>query len=221
MSGGSSPMPRSPSASYLEEHDMSGSTSNLDVVERYTQQLKSQAEKRVRDELAAKQIANIFLLCDLQASAHALACRLQHPELWVEHARSDSDVKPGWITPEGPKSSTGAEEKELTFDVAGAKGKLPDGPFDPDGFHFKGKTVRFGKAFKPRRLLLALWDAKKKRPTRPQEIEKVIGKVWGHDSDTTDGAFRSMCSSLRTHLQKSQCPLDIKSTGALVELVPL
>jgi hypothetical protein len=95
----------------------------------------------------------------------------------------------------------------------------PDGPFEADGFRFFGVEVRFGRAALQRRLVLALWDAENNRPTDPRPIEDVLAEVWGEEHDTTDSAFRQLCTDTRTRFQKENCPLDIKPLLGTVQLV--
>lgn len=114
-------------------------------------------------------------------------------------------------TPNGTQQSEGEKSKP------DAK---PDGPFDADGFRFAGVDVRFGKAGKQYRLVMALWDAKKKSPAAPRPIEDVIAEVWGDDNETEDSAFRQLCADTRTRFQKVNCPLDIRQVNGKVQLSP-
>ncbi len=95
----------------------------------------------------------------------------------------------------------------------------PDGPFDVDGFRFAGLEVRFGKAGKQYRLVMALWDAETKRPAPPRPVEDVIADVWGNENDTEDSAFRQLCADTRARFQKANCPLDIRQLNAKVQLL--
>ena len=118
-----------------------------------------------------------------------------------------------------PEAGTG-EVVEVTQE--GSKGPQPDGPFDADGFRFAGVEVRFGRAAKQYRLVLALWDVAKRRPADPRPIQDVIDEVWGEGNDTDDARFRSLCSEVRlTRFQPANCPLDIRPMQGKVQLVPL
>jgi len=97
----------------------------------------------------------------------------------------------------------------------------PDGPFDADGFRFAGVEVKFGKASKQYRLVMALWDEKKKSPAAPRPVEEVIAEVWGDDNETEDAAFRQLCADTRARFQKANCPLGIRQVNGNVQLLPV
>lgn len=97
----------------------------------------------------------------------------------------------------------------------------PDGPYAPDGFRFAGVEVKFGRAGKQYRLVMALWDAKKKRPAPPRPLQDVIAEVWGEDNDTEDPAFRKLCSDVRARLQQANCPLDVVYVNGMVQVKAL
>lgn len=97
----------------------------------------------------------------------------------------------------------------------------PDGPFDTDGFRFAGVEVKFRTAAKRHRLVLALWDAKSKRPVKPRPIEDVISDVYGEDNDVTDAAFRQLCRDTRLDFERVDFPLSIRQMNGKVHLFPL
>lgn len=100
----------------------------------------------------------------------------------------------------------------------GEGGKMPDGPFDADGFRFGGVEVRFGRAAKQYCLVVALWDATKNRLSDPRSVEDVISIVWGNDNNTEDSAFRQLCADTRRRLQTANCPLNISVMNGKVQL---
>ena len=85
----------------------------------------------------------------------------------------------------------------------------PDGPFDRDGFRFRGVDVRFGRAANQYRLMLAFWDTEQGQIRSPQDVNDLIVAVYGEDHDTTDEAFRQLCSDTRRRLESSNIPLTI------------
>jgi hypothetical protein len=96
--------------------------------------------------------------------------------------------------------------------------RQPDGPFGADGFRFRGVEVRFGTASLQYRLVVALWDGRRKRPADPRPVDDVIDQVWGEGNDTGDSAFRQMCADTRRRLQAANCPLGIRQVGGKVRL---
>jgi hypothetical protein len=96
---------------------------------------------------------------------------------------------------------------------------LPDGPFDPDGFRYHGGEVRFGRAGKQRGLVLALWDQQNFCPLPARLIQDVITEVYGEDNDTTDPAFRQLCSDTQRKLDAGNVPLTIQNLQGKVQLV--
>ncbi len=97
----------------------------------------------------------------------------------------------------------------------------PDGPFGADGFRLKGVEVRFGRATLQYRLVLALWDGKKKRVRPPRPILDVMAEVWGHDHETEDATFRQLCGDARRRLEAQNFPLTIQQIAGKVQLSPL
>jgi hypothetical protein len=97
---------------------------------------------------------------------------------------------------------------------------LPDGPFDPDGFRYRGTEVRFGRAGKQRGLVLALWDQKERRPRPARPIQDVITEVYGENNDTSGPAFRQLCSDAQKKLNADNVPLKIESLQGKVQLTP-
>jgi hypothetical protein len=96
---------------------------------------------------------------------------------------------------------------------------LPDGPFDPDGFRYRGAKVQFGRAGKQRRLVLALWDRKKRRPRPARPIEAVITEVYGEDNNTSDKAFIQLCTDTQTKINIATMALKIQNLQGKVQLV--
>lgn len=78
--------------------------------------------------------------------------------------------------------------------ATGSDARKPDGFDDLGRFWYDGKEVRFGRAARRRHLVSALWDNEGRQPKAPQEIEKVICTVWGINHQTSDAAFRQLCS---------------------------
>jgi hypothetical protein len=97
---------------------------------------------------------------------------------------------------------------------------LPDGPFDGDGFRFQGREIRFRRAAKQQALVLALWDATKRRPRAKREIEKVMTAVYGANHDTEDSTFRQLCSDTQRRLDAANIALRITSVQGKVCLEP-
>ncbi len=102
----------------------------------------------------------------------------------------------------------------------GESATKPDGPFDADGFRFRGAEVRFPRAVKRYRLVMSLWDAKKKQLAEPRPIEDVISEVWGEENETSDSAFRQLCADTRRDFEAENCPLGIQQTNGKVQLLP-
>jgi hypothetical protein len=96
----------------------------------------------------------------------------------------------------------------------------PDGPFDADGFRYRGTEVWFGRAGKQRALMLALWDQKKRRPQPARPIQDVITEVYGAENDTSDPAFRQLCSDAQKKLDAADVSLKIESLQGKVQLTP-
>ncbi len=103
----------------------------------------------------------------------------------------------------------------------GSKGPQPDGPFDADGFRFGGVEVRFRRAVKQYRLVLALWNSTTNQPAGPRPVQDVITDVWGEENDTEDAAFRQLCAETRGRFQKAACPLGIRPLQGTVQLACL
>jgi hypothetical protein len=97
-------------------------------------------------------------------------------------------------------------------------GANPDGPFDADGFRYRGIEVRFGRAGKQRGLVLALWDQKKRRPRPARPIEDVITEVYGEDNDTSNRAFIQLCSDTQKKLDAAGVALKIQNLQGKVRL---
>jgi hypothetical protein len=97
----------------------------------------------------------------------------------------------------------------------------PDGPFDPDGFRFSGVPVRFGRAAKQFELVRSLWDRENCCPTAPRPVEDVIEAVYGESHETSDPAFRQLCTDTRRRFQAANCPVDVRSVQGKVQLVRL
>jgi hypothetical protein len=132
--------------------------------------------------------------------------RMLHDNLKTAESKNDAATSPG-----GTREAEGGTPVD----------KPDDGPFDADGFRFRGVEVRFGRAPKQYRLVKALWNAKANRPAEPRPIEDVKDEVWGEGNDTEDTAFRQLCSDTRKKLQTANCPLDIEALNGVALLVPL
>jgi hypothetical protein len=138
--------------------------------------------------------------------------------------RSTAALAARFATPSEPASGDPGPPPVGAAGGEGGKPKpddKPNGPFDADGFRFAGVEVRFGRAVKQYRLVMALWDVKKKRPAEPRPIEEVITEVWGDEDETEDSTFRQMCSDTRRRFQAANCLLDIQQTNGKVQLSPL
>ena len=101
----------------------------------------------------------------------------------------------------------------------GKSRQLPNGPFDADGFRFDGVEVRFGRAVYRYRLVLSLWNEACSAPASPRLVEKVLNEVYGEDSETTDAAFRQLCSDTKGTLEKNHFPLTILTVQGKVQLI--
>ncbi len=97
---------------------------------------------------------------------------------------------------------------------------LSDGPFGTDGFRFGGAEVHFGRAAFQQRLVLALWDAENRRPRPARPVEEVLDEVHGEGHDTTDAAYRQLCTDTRTRFEAANFPLTIENLQGTVRLAP-
>jgi hypothetical protein len=114
-----------------------------------------------------------------------------------------------------------AERPEPTATDRGGVGEStpePDGPFGPDGFRFGGASVRFGRAGKQRSLVLALWDQHAGCRRDFRAAEDVITEVYGEENDTSDSAFRQLCSDTQKRLDIAGVPLTIVNRQGKVGL---
>jgi hypothetical protein len=109
-----------------------------------------------------------------------------------------------------------ADDAETTGGQAPAP--PPDGPFEPDGFRYRGTEVPFGRAAKQRGLVLALWDRKKRRPRPARPIDDVITDVYGEGNDTSEAAFRQLCCEAQKKLDAANVPLRIQNLQGKVLL---
>jgi hypothetical protein len=98
---------------------------------------------------------------------------------------------------------------------------LPDGPVEPDGFRLDCAEVRFGRATLQRKLIVSLWDTKKRRPCPARPIQDVVDDVYGEEHDPTDEAFRQLCSDSRRKLEAANLPLTIEMKQGTVRLTRL
>jgi hypothetical protein len=98
--------------------------------------------------------------------------------------------------------------------------QLPDGPFEIDGFRFRGIEVRFGRAALQQRLALALWDAENQRPSLPRPVEDVMSEVYGQDHATEDNTFRQLCSDTRRRFEAANLSLTLENLQGMLGLVP-
>jgi hypothetical protein len=113
-----------------------------------------------------------------------------------------------------------AEEDVMEKLKLGSESKPPepDGPFDSDGFSFSGVEVRFGRATRQYRLVLALWDGKINQPALPRLVNEVITELWGEGNETKDSTFRQLCTDTRRRFQTAHCPLNIQLRNGKVQL---
>jgi hypothetical protein len=126
-----------------------------------------------------------------------------------------------WTAPEaGQAGPAPAPESADRVALPALDGQEPDGPFEPDGFRFRGIEVRFGRAGKQLLLVLALWDAAQRCPRLPREIEHVMTEVYGEDHDTSDPAFRQLCSDTRRRLEAANLALAVNYVQGKVWLSP-
>lgn len=96
-----------------------------------------------------------------------------------------------------------------------------DGPFELDGFRFAGVEVRFGQAVRQRALVLALWDTPSRLLLDARLVEDVLADVYGAENDTSDAAFRQLCSAVRRRFQVARLPLDIENRQGHARMVRL
>jgi hypothetical protein len=155
---------------------------------------------RVRDELGH---ARDYLLAELTLR------RTRQEGGLVRVAEAVAAAGAGNGEGETPAPPAGVDERK-----AGA----PDGPFEPNGFRFRGVPVRFGRAALQLWLIRALWDGANACPREAQPIQTVIDAVWGEKNDTGDGAFRQLCTDTRTKLESANCPLTIRAEQGKVWL---
>jgi hypothetical protein len=103
-----------------------------------------------------------------------------------------------------------------TSGVGGSEGgpSHPDGPFPPDGFRYEGITVRFKRAARQYQLVSSLW-------TEPlfasRLIQEVIDEVYGDENDTSEAAFRQLCSDTRRKLETANCPITIETLNGSIQ----
>jgi len=119
----------------------------------------------------------------------------------------------GLLAPSAPADRSGA--------VPNSGVAKPDGPFEPNGFRFRGSEVDWGKSVLRKKLTLALWDEKNRRVGPPRKTQEVIEEVYGSDEETPESTFRGLISDTRGTYQKWQVPLDIKNVHGQIWLVEL
>jgi hypothetical protein len=68
--------------------------------------------------------------------------------------------------------------------------------------------------------VLALWDQQERRPRPARPIEEVITEVYGEDNDTSDPAFRQLCSDAQKKFDAGNVPLKFESLRGKVHLAP-
>jgi hypothetical protein len=133
---------------------------------------------------------------------------------------------PAPTAPPAPASKTrsNAERRQdrapAPLATAVAQRHEPDGPFEADGFRFRGAEVHFGRAAKQYGLVLALWDSDNGCPHPPRSIEDVLRDVYGENHDTEDTAFRQLCTDTRRRLEAVVFPLTIENVLGKVSLKP-
>ncbi len=127
---------------------------------------------------------------------------------------ADGDTRTERLLQEQAKQSNGNKpEKEEVLKT--------DGFFDADGFRFAGVEVRFGRAYQQYKLVKALWEEPINSPASPRLVEQVLYDVYGDSHDTTDAAFRQLCSDTRKRFETANCPLLISSVQGKVFLKPV
>jgi hypothetical protein len=97
---------------------------------------------------------------------------------------------------------------------------LPDGPFEPNGFRFRGKALTWGRAVLRKKLTLALWDAASGKPRPPRGTQQIIEEVYGEDEQTSEATFRGLVSDTRQHFLREHLALDIRNEQGKVWLLP-
>jgi len=125
-----------------------------------------------------------------------------------------------------PASVSSAGENQSSLEAEKTKGEMvkseqedeSDGPFGITEFRFAGVAVKFGRAGKQYRLVMALWDTEKRRPAPPRLVEAVISEVWGDASDIADSTFRQLCADTRRRFEAENCPLAIQQMNGKVQL---
>jgi hypothetical protein len=95
----------------------------------------------------------------------------------------------------------------------------PDGPFGTSKFRYRGRPVDFGRSTLRRKLVIALWDKKKRKPIC-RETQQVIDEIYGTENDVSDNAFRQLCKDARGNLERAAIRLTIKQTSGMVAMEP-
>jgi len=133
-------------------------------------------------------------------------------ELWVM-VRTPA---PGYTPDPAPDADAAATDESPPDPPA-----EPDGPFGVDGFRFRGKDVRFGRAALQYQLVRVLWDAEGGRPGPARPVEDVMEAVWGEEHDAEDYQLRQLCGEVRDRFVRAECPVTLHNRQGKVQLVPL
>jgi hypothetical protein len=93
-----------------------------------------------------------------------------------------------------------------------------DGPFEPNGFRFRGAELTWGKSRLRKKLTLALWDESARKPRSPRSTQEVIEAVYGDDEETDESTFRGLISDTRGAYQRAQLALNIRNESGKIWL---
>ncbi len=158
-------------------------------------------------------MAYLTHVCRIPPSEQLLLTHRQKHALLEAGVRVERELAGRAADEPGETSADGTIPQQTTAD-------LPNGPFGTDGFRYRKKEVRFGRAAKQRALLLALWDEENLRPRDPRPVQDVLDAVYGEDHDTDDAAFRQLCADTRSRFEKSAVPLTIETVQGRIQLIP-
>lgn len=167
--------------------------------------------QRLFDELCEQRTSGCGFRRGLEALAEAAKVLQRQAETFNPTEAQDT-ANEGPVTPSLPLAN---------WNTLPTEESLPDGPFNGDGFRFRNKEVRFGRAAKQLALVLALWSKKTRRPHKQQSILAVMEKVYGHDHDSGDSKFRQLCSDTQAKLDRVNTNLRIRCVQGYISLVIL
>ncbi len=121
----------------------------------------------------------------------------------------------------GQADAGGTEADRASINSTPPNDALPDGPFEPRGFRFRGASLFWGRAKLRQKLTLALWDTECGKPRPPRSTQEVIEEVYGPDEETMEPTFRGLVSDTRGAYQKAKLALDLKNEQGQIWLVIL